>query len=86
MKQIMDKVVKEISRKHRDRNRRARVLARSIAGRLNLSCDEVRELAERERSELLQWTSERLINEFVDYEELILRALADVMVNGKGEK
>jgi hypothetical protein len=71
-----DKALAEIVGKFNERLKRAKVLREAIGGRANISDQEAEDLIARQYADLRTWTPEKLIGEFVDPEEMLIRELS----------
>lgn len=76
MKSYLQNVISGLETKHAERIGKAKDLISLAEQKLQFSQIEIEQLAEKERKELLNHPKYKIMEEFVDFEEIVLLALS----------
>jgi hypothetical protein len=76
MKSYLQDVISGLETKNAERIKKAKDIASLVEQKIQFSRIEIEQLAEKERKELLNRPKYKIIEEFVDFEEIVILALS----------
>jgi hypothetical protein len=76
MKSYLQDVISGLETKNAERIKKAKDLVSLVEQKLQFSQVEIEQLAEEERKELLNRPKYKIVEEFVDFEEIVILALS----------